>query len=98
MVRQEKGLVKPYVILDSGAESNLEMFDKDFKTFQKLPKVPSSNYCFFYSDKETVSVGTQLIFIRREIEGIVLFFYELENHKLFKGPSYRIISGSKVLQ
>ncbi|CAN7016952.1 unnamed protein product [Brassica oleracea var. botrytis] len=56
MVRQEKGLVKPYVILHSGAESNLEMFDKDFKTFQKLPKVPSSNYCFFYSDKETVSV------------------------------------------
>ncbi|CAN6831381.1 unnamed protein product [Brassica oleracea] len=86
-VRQEKGLVKPYVILHSGADSNWEMFDKDFKTFQKLPKVPSSDYCFFHSDKETISVGTQLIVIGREIEGIVVFRYELENHKWFKGPS-----------
>ncbi|KAH0906209.1 hypothetical protein HID58_038036, partial [Brassica napus] len=55
-VRQEKGLVKPYVILHSGAVSNWEMFDKDFKTFQRLPKVPSSDYCFFHSDKETTVV------------------------------------------
>ncbi|CAG7870211.1 unnamed protein product [Brassica rapa] len=86
-VRQEKGLVKPYVILHSGAGSNWEMFDKDFKTFQRLPKVPSSDYCFFHSDKETICVGTQLIVIGREIEGIVVFRYELENHKWFKGPS-----------
>nr|VDD11898.1 unnamed protein product [Brassica oleracea] len=96
-VRQEKGLVKPYVILHSGAESNWEMFDKDFKTFQKLPKVPSSDYCFFHNDKETISVGTQLIVIGREIEGIVVFRYELENHKWFKGPSMitpRVMYGS----
>ncbi|KAH0886145.1 hypothetical protein HID58_062241 [Brassica napus] len=69
------------------AVSNWEMFDKDFKTFRRLPKVPSSDYCFFHSDKETVSVGTQLIVIGREIDGIVVFRYELENHKWFKGPS-----------
>ncbi|CAF2280116.1 unnamed protein product [Brassica napus] len=54
-VRQERGLVKPYVILHSGAVSNWEMFDKDFKTFRRLPKIPFSDYCFFYSGKETVS-------------------------------------------
>ncbi|KAG2286250.1 hypothetical protein Bca52824_045854 [Brassica carinata] len=86
-VREERGLVKPYVILHSRAVSNWEMFDKDFKTFRRLPKVPSSDYCFFHSDKETVSVGTQLIVIGREIDGIVVFRYELENHKWFKGPS-----------
>ncbi|KAF8103622.1 hypothetical protein N665_0187s0023 [Sinapis alba] len=59
-VRQERGLVNPYVILHSGAESNWEMFDKDFKTFRRLPKVPSSDYCFFFSDKETISVGIQM--------------------------------------
>ncbi|KAF8103614.1 hypothetical protein N665_0187s0015, partial [Sinapis alba] len=73
-VRQERGLVKPYAIFHSGAESNLKMFDKDFKTFRRLPKVRSSDYCFFYSDKETISVG------------IVVFCYELENDKWFKGP------------
>ncbi|KAF2603367.1 hypothetical protein F2Q70_00027412 [Brassica cretica] len=83
-VRQEKGLVKHYVILHSGAESNWEIFDKDFKTFQKLPKVPSSDYCFFQSDKETISVGTQLIVTGREIEGIVVFRYELENRGIQK--------------
>ncbi|KAF8103613.1 hypothetical protein N665_0187s0014 [Sinapis alba] len=31
--------------------------------------------------------GTQLIVIGREIEGIVEFHYELDNHKWFKGPS-----------
>ncbi|KAL0670465.1 hypothetical protein Bca4012_033169 [Brassica carinata] len=62
-VREERGLVKPYVILHSGAVSNWEI------------------------DKETVSVGTQLIVIGREIDGIVVFRYELENHKWFKGPS-----------
>ncbi|KAL0845272.1 hypothetical protein Bca101_018518 [Brassica carinata] len=86
-VRQEKGLVKPHVIMHSGAVSNWEMFDKDFKTFRRIPKVPSSDYCFFFSDKETISVGTQLIVIGREIEGIVVFRYELENHKWFRGPS-----------
>ncbi|XP_048633681.1 F-box/kelch-repeat protein At3g27150-like [Brassica napus] len=86
-VRQERGLVKPYVILHSGAVSNWEMFDKDFKTFRRLPKIPSSDYCFFYSGKETVSVGTQLIVIGKERDEIVVFRYELENHKWFKGPS-----------
>ncbi|KAL0741143.1 hypothetical protein Bca4012_082656 [Brassica carinata] len=96
-VRQERGLVKPYVIMHSGAESDWEMFDKDFKTFRRLPKIPSSDYCFFYSDKETISVGTQLIVVGREIEGIVVFRYELENHKWFKGPSMitpRVMYGS----
>ncbi|KAL0711654.1 hypothetical protein Bca4012_018632 [Brassica carinata] len=96
-VRQEKGLVKPHVIMHSGAVSNWEMFDKDFKTFRRLPKVPSSDYCFFFSDKETISVGTQLIVIGSEIEGIVVFRYELENHKWFRGPSMitpRVMYGS----
>ncbi|KAG2331761.1 hypothetical protein Bca4012_018636 [Brassica carinata] len=83
-------LVKPHVIMHSGDESNWEMFDKDFKTFERLPKVSSSDYFFFYSNKEIVSVITQLIVIGREIEEIVVFRYELDNHKWFKGPSMTI--------
>ncbi|KAJ4876138.1 Galactose oxidase/kelch repeat superfamily protein [Raphanus sativus] len=96
-VSQERGLVKLHVILRSGSESNWEMFDKEFKTFRRLPKVPSSDYCFFRSDKETISVGIQLIVIGKEIEVIVVFCYELENHKWFKGPSMitpRVMYGS----
>ncbi|CAF1859314.1 unnamed protein product [Brassica napus] len=64
---EEKGEITKTFQNLAGADSNWEMFDKDFKTFQKLPKVPSSDYCFFHSDKETISVGTQLIVIGREI-------------------------------
>ncbi|KAF8052630.1 hypothetical protein N665_1527s0002 [Sinapis alba] len=96
-MRQEQGLVKPYVIMHSGGESSWQMFDKDFKNFRRLPKVHSSDYCFFYIDKETNSVGTQLIVIGMEIEGIVVFRYELENNKWFVGPSMitpRVMYGS----
>ncbi|KAH0855528.1 hypothetical protein HID58_007928, partial [Brassica napus] len=50
------------------------------------------------SDKETVSVGTQLIVIGREIDGIVVFRYELENHKWFKVPSMITPRPCTVLQ
>ncbi|KAG2286254.1 hypothetical protein Bca52824_045858 [Brassica carinata] len=85
-VREERGLVKPYVILHSGLYLIGKCLIRILKP-SRLPKVPSSDYCFFHSDKETVSVGTQLIVIGREIDGIVVFRYELENHKWFKGPS-----------
>uniref|UniRef100_A0A0D3D2N4 F-box associated domain-containing protein n=2 Tax=Brassica oleracea var. oleracea TaxID=109376 RepID=A0A0D3D2N4_BRAOL len=97
MVIEDHGLVKPYVIMHAGAESSWEIFDKDFKNFRSLPTIPSSDYCFFHSDKETISVGTQLIVIGREIEGIVVFRYELENNKWFRGPlmiTPRVMYGS----
>ncbi|CAG7870202.1 unnamed protein product [Brassica rapa] len=81
---EEKGEVTNIFQNLAGAGSNWEMFDKEFKTFQRLPK-------------ETICVGTQLIVIGREIEGIVVFRYELENHKWFKGPSMitpRVMYGS----
>ncbi|KAG2327927.1 hypothetical protein Bca52824_010655 [Brassica carinata] len=46
---------------------------------------------------ETISVGTQLIVIGTELEGTVVWRYELENHKWFRGPSMispRVMYGS----
>ncbi|CAG7906640.1 unnamed protein product, partial [Brassica rapa] len=94
---EEKGEITKIFQNLAGVGSNWEMFDKDFKTFWRLPKVHSSDYCFFHTDKETICVGTHLIVIGRAIEGIVVFRYELENHKWFKGPSMitpRVMYGS----
>ncbi|KAL0855169.1 hypothetical protein Bca101_060321 [Brassica carinata] len=96
-VRKEQGLVKAYVIMHTGGRSSWQMFDKDFENFRRLPNVPSSDYTFFHSDKETISVGTQLIVIGTELEGTVVWRYELENHKWFRGPSMispRVMYGS----
>ncbi|ESQ46868.1 hypothetical protein EUTSA_v10028195mg [Eutrema salsugineum] len=86
-MRRKHGLVKPYVLIHSGGETCWTMFDKDFENFGKLPTIPSDDGCFFYGDKETISAGAQLIVIGREVEGIVVWRYELESHKWFKGPA-----------
>ncbi|KAG2315604.1 hypothetical protein Bca52824_018726 [Brassica carinata] len=83
--------------MHTGGRSSWQMFDKDFENFRRLPNVPSSDYTFFHSDKETISVGTQLIVIGTELEGTVVWRYELENHKWFRGPSMispRVMYGS----
>lgn len=95
-VRRERGLVKPYVFMLSGGDTRWTIFDKNFENFRKLPEVPS-DICFFYSDKETISAGTQLIVIGKEVEGIVVWIYELEMHKWIKGPAMitpRVMYGS----
>ncbi|CAN7059322.1 unnamed protein product [Brassica rapa subsp. trilocularis] len=97
---EEKGEITKIFQNLAGVGSNWEMFDKNFKTFWRLPKVHSSDYCFFHIDKETICVGTHLIVIGRAIEGIVVFRYELENHKWFKCPSMitpRVMYGSASL-
>ncbi|XP_010436839.1 PREDICTED: F-box/kelch-repeat protein At3g27150-like [Camelina sativa] len=82
-VRQERGLVQPCVFMLSNGETCWTMFDKDFKNFRQLPKVPSDG-CFLYGDKETISAGTHLIVTGREVERIVVWRYELKINKWIK--------------
>ncbi|KAG2290978.1 hypothetical protein Bca52824_037647 [Brassica carinata] len=83
--RRELGLVKPYFFILSSSDRRWTMFDEDFKSSQRLPKL-SSDINFFSGDKETICVGTQLIVIWRNKEGITVWRYELAMHKWFKGP------------
>ncbi|KAL1219285.1 F-box/kelch-repeat protein [Cardamine amara subsp. amara] len=81
--RRERGLVQPYVFVFSNGEKCWKMFDKDFKNFRKLPRVPSD--CgFLYGEKETISAGTHLIIIGSDVKGIEVWRYELEMHKWIK--------------
>ncbi|KAL1219286.1 F-box/kelch-repeat protein [Cardamine amara subsp. amara] len=81
--RRERGLVQPYVFVFSNGEKCWKMFDKDFKIFRKLPRIPS-DCCFLYGDKETISAGMHFIVIGRDVKGIVVWRYELEMHKWIK--------------
>ncbi|CAN6824636.1 unnamed protein product [Brassica oleracea var. botrytis] len=94
--RRELGLVKPYFFMLSSNDRRWTMFDEDFKSSQRLPKL-SSDINFFSGDKETTCVGTQLIVIGKYKEGITVWRYELAMHKWFKGPEMitpRIMFGS----
>ncbi|VVB15797.1 unnamed protein product [Arabis nemorensis] len=95
-VKRERELVKPYVLMLTSGNSRWTMVDKSFKNFRRLPEVPS-DICFLYCDKETISAGTQLIVVGKEVESIVVWRYELELHKWTKGPSMitpRVMYGS----
>ncbi|KAL1219287.1 F-box/kelch-repeat protein [Cardamine amara subsp. amara] len=85
-MRRERGVMQPYAFVFSNGDSCWKSFDQDFKNFRKLPKIPSG-YRFFYGDRETISVGTHLIIIGRDMDGIVVWRYELEKHKWFKDPT-----------
>ncbi|VVB09453.1 unnamed protein product [Arabis nemorensis] len=95
-VKQERGLLKPYVLMLTSGDPCWTMIDKSFENFRKLPEI-SSDFCFFAWNKETISAGTQLLVIGKEVESIVVWRYELEMHKWTKGPSMitpRVMYGS----
>ncbi|CAA7018350.1 unnamed protein product [Microthlaspi erraticum] len=78
--------------------SKLQFFNKKLShLLGVLPELPMHDYCFVHSDKETICAGAQLIVVGRELEGIVVWRYELENNKWFKGPAMitpRVMYGS----
>ncbi|VVB09448.1 unnamed protein product [Arabis nemorensis] len=95
-VKRERGLVKPYVLMLTSGDPCWTMIDKSFENFRKLPEIPS-DFCFFSCDKETISAGTQLLVVGKEVESIVVWRYELEMHKWTKGPAMitpRVMYGS----
>ncbi|CAI9111573.1 OLC1v1011827C1 [Oldenlandia corymbosa var. corymbosa] len=87
-IRREIKSAEPSVCMLASGESSWWMFDGGFESRRKLPVVPS-DVCFHSGDKESVCAGTQLLVSGREIDGIVIWRYELAINKWFKGPSMR---------
>ena len=85
-IRREIGLKEPSVFMFASGESNWRAFDRRFKSCRKLPIIPS-DYSFEYGDKESFSAGTNLFVSGKEIDGAVVWRYELATNKWFKGPS-----------
>lgn len=85
-IRQEIGFKEPSVFMLASGETSWWGFDRDFKSRMKLPIVPSDP-CFDSGDKESLCAGTHLLVSGREIDGIVIWRYELAMNQWFKGPS-----------
>ncbi|XP_039069624.1 F-box/kelch-repeat protein At3g27150-like [Hibiscus syriacus] len=63
-------------------------FDRLFKCCRQLPELPSRDVCFIGGDKESLCAGSHLIVSGREFtEGNVVWRFELETSRWFKGPS-----------
>lgn len=86
-IRRMIGLKEPSVfMLASGGERNWCVFDGQFKSCRKLPIIPS-DYIFENGEKESFSAGTRLFVSGMEIDGAVIWRYELTTNEWFKGPS-----------
>ncbi|XP_022841714.1 F-box/kelch-repeat protein At3g27150-like [Olea europaea var. sylvestris] len=85
-IRKKIGFKEPSVFMLATGEGNWWVFDREFRSRRKLPVLPSDP-CFASGDKETLCAGSHLLVSGREIDGLVIWRYELEENKWYKGPS-----------
>lgn len=84
-IRRQLGVGEPSVFIFATGDSSWWVFDRQFSTRRKLPDLPADP-CFSSGDKESLCAGTHLIISGREIEGVVVWRYELETNSWRKGP------------
>ncbi|XVE67705.1 hypothetical protein DITRI_Ditri09bG0009900 [Diplodiscus trichospermus] len=86
-IRREIGFDESSIFMSPSGGNCWWAFDRLFESCRKLPELPSSDVCFISGDKESLCAGSHLIVSGRETEGSVLWRFELETSKWFKGPS-----------
>ncbi|KAK6928533.1 Kelch repeat type 1 [Dillenia turbinata] len=87
-IRREIGVRESSVFMLASGESCWWSFDRQFTSRRMLPILPSDT-CFTSGDKESLCAGTHLIVSGREIDGVVIWRYELTTNRWYKGPSMR---------
>lgn len=85
-IRRKIQFDEPSVFMFASGESSWLAFDREFKSCRRLPVLPA-DMCFSSGDKESFCAGTHLLISGREIEGLVIWRYELSLNKWYKGPS-----------
>ncbi|XP_058103299.1 F-box/kelch-repeat protein At3g27150 [Magnolia sinica] len=84
-IRKEMGIREPSVFLLASGESRWRALDPRLGSCRDLPELPS-DWCFTSGDKESFCVGTHLLVSGRELEGLVIWRYELLANRWFRGP------------
>ncbi|XP_060172270.1 F-box/kelch-repeat protein At3g27150-like [Lycium barbarum] len=85
-IRKENGFKEPSVFMLASGETNWWTFDREFKSRRKIPDLPS-DVCFTFGDKESLCAGTHLLVSGKEIDGLVIWRFELATNSWYRGPS-----------
>lgn len=85
-IRRELGVRESSVFIFTTGDSGWWAFDRQFTSRRKLPDLPADS-CFSSGDRESVCAGTHMIISGREIDGVVVWRYELETNSWRRGPS-----------
>ncbi|PIN09787.1 hypothetical protein CDL12_17625 [Handroanthus impetiginosus] len=84
-IRKEIGFKEPSIFISASGENTWWSFDREFKSCNRLPILPSDP-CFVFGDKESLCAGTHLLVSGKEIDGLVVWRYELSKSQWYKGP------------
>ncbi|KAK2992881.1 hypothetical protein RJ640_028123 [Escallonia rubra] len=84
-IRSEISFKEPSVFMLASGESTWWEFDREFSTRRKLP-ILRSDICFEAGDKESLCAGTHLLVSGKELDGLVVWRYELAMNRWYKGP------------
>lgn len=85
-IRKDIGVRESSVFIFATGDKSWWAFDRQFSSRRKLPDLPA-DCCFSFGDKESLCAGTHLLISGREINGVVVWRYELETNGWRKGPS-----------
>jgi hypothetical protein len=85
-IRRDIGVKETLVFFLSSSEPHWWVINPKTNVRRIIPCLPS-DFCFQNSDKESLSVGNHLLVSGREVQGMVIWRYELATNKWFKGPS-----------
>ncbi|XAR51999.1 hypothetical protein NMG60_11006822 [Bertholletia excelsa] len=85
-IRRESGIKESSVFMSTVGENTWLAFDREFRTMRKLPDL-QPDFCFVSGDKESFCAGTHLLVSGKEMEGLMIWRYELAMNSWFKGPS-----------
>ncbi|KAF6150055.1 hypothetical protein GIB67_002837 [Kingdonia uniflora] len=86
-IRKEIGVMEASIFMLAGGETRWWAFDREFTSLRRLPILPTSDPCFAAGDKETICAGTHLIVSGKQLEGVVIWRFELATNKWEYGPS-----------
>ncbi|GLJ10450.1 hypothetical protein SUGI_0128340 [Cryptomeria japonica] len=85
-IRVKEEIAKQWIYMLASDQIGWRAFDPFSRRWKRLPDMPS-DHCFASGDKESLCAGTQLLVLGREIEGLVIWRYDLLSNKWYKGPA-----------
>lgn len=84
--RRMIGVREASVFMLASGEDNWWAFDQQFTFHKALPVLPCDD-SFKHGDKESLCAGTHLLVCGNELDGLVIWTYEVIMNKWFKGTS-----------
>lgn len=88
-IRKSMGIKEPSILMLASGDPHWWSYDPMSRSRCCLPIIPCDP-CFSLFDKESLCAGTHLLVSGKEVEGSVIWRYELVSNQWFKGP--RMIS------